>query len=64
MPKYSVYGVVTGGKYLGVFEAENKEAAEEMAMNSEAAQISFCHHCSRDCEDPQILEFAVEEVTD
>jgi hypothetical protein len=50
--KFDVYGVVTGGKYLGVFEAETPEEAAELAMESdEGGHISLCHQCASECED-------------
>lgn len=50
MPKYEVYGVAYASKYLGTFEANNKEEAEEMAMNSDANYFSLCHQCSGEVE--------------
>lgn len=29
MPRFDVYAVVTGSKFLGTFEAESEEAARE-----------------------------------
>lgn len=52
--KWSVTGVVVGSKYLGVFEAETKEEAEQMALESEKAYCSLCHQCTDECEDPEI----------
>lgn len=62
MPKYRVYGIVTGGKYLGEFEADTPEAAKDTALNSEAANVRLCHQCDSECEDPLIDEATVEEV--
>ena len=53
MPEWDVWGVVTGTKYLGKFTADTKEEAEALALESDAAQPSLCHHCSDECEDPQ-----------
>ena len=58
MNKFAVYGKVVGSKFLGVFEAETAEQAEEMALNSDAAYVSICHQCSS-----QIEEANIEEVT-
>lgn len=60
MPKYRVYGVITATKYLGEFEAENEEQAEEMA--SKVAYVSICHQCSREIEGPEISEIIVDKV--
>lgn len=46
MPKYRVYGVVTGTKYLGVFEADTQEEAEQMALESNENHVSICHQCA------------------
>lgn len=55
MPKYSVTGVVTGSKHLGVFEAASEEEAISMAFDSdEAGCVSLCHQCDGECEDPHI----------
>lgn len=64
MPKYRVSGTVIGNKCLGEFEADSPEQAEEMAINSGEACVSFCHQCSSECEDPQIEKVNVELVED
>jgi hypothetical protein len=60
MPKFSVWGVVTGTKYLGEFEAATKEEAEQMALDG--THVSICHQCSRECEDPEVHQVHCEEV--
>jgi hypothetical protein len=52
--KYSVHASVAGSKYLGVFEAENEEAAIELALRSDAAYIALCHQCAGECEDGEV----------
>lgn len=64
MPKYRLHAIVTGGKYIGVVEAPNKEAAKEMGELHENAYISLCHHCADECEDPQVVEILAEEVNE
>ena len=54
MAKFNVVGVVTGSKYLGCFEAETAEEAVEMALKSDKASVSVCHHCSEEVEDPEV----------
>ncbi len=54
MPKYRVVGTVVGGKYLGEFEADSAELAEEMAMDEHGGNISLCHQCSGECEDGEV----------
>lgn len=60
MKKYAVSAKVSGGKYLGKFEANSKEEAEELAMQE--AFVFLCHQCSSECEDPQITEVIAEEI--
>jgi len=62
MAKYSVYGVINATKYIGEFEANSEEEAEEMAWDSETGFISICYHCSKEIEEPTIYEMVVEEV--
>jgi Fe2+ or Zn2+ uptake regulation protein len=47
MTKYRVYGLFTGSKMLGEFEAEDESEAIDMAAESAANHVSLCHHCSR-----------------
>jgi len=61
MAKYKVYGIVTGMKYIGEFEANNKEEAEQMAWDSENGYVSICYHCSKEIDEPQIEKMIVEE---
>lgn len=60
MPKFSVFGVVSATKYIGEYEAETKEEAEQMAWDD--AYVSICHQCSSEVEDPEITELIVEEI--
>ena len=60
--KWRVVGSVSASKYLGVFEADTKEEAEEMALNSDAAFMAICNHCSSECEDPAIESASAEEI--
>jgi hypothetical protein len=64
MKKYRVYATFTASKYLGEFEAETKEQAEEMASESDANYASLCHQCSNEVElnDSAASEFYVEEA--
>jgi len=64
MPKYKVYGVVVGTKYIGEFETHNKEEAEQLAWDSENAYISICYHCSKEIDEPQIEKMIVEKEED
>lgn len=60
MPLFRVNATVVGSKYLGEFEADTAEAAEEMALSSGAASISLCHQCSHHCESPECSEVVAE----
>lgn len=62
MKKYAVYGVMTGSKFLGEFEANSPEEAQEMAANSEENSVCLCHQCSDEIElnDFAFQEFQVE----
>ena len=62
--KWSVVGSVTASKYLGEFEADTKEEAEQMAIESEAAAVSICNHCNSECEDPSIESAHASPVTE
>ncbi len=61
MPKYRVYGKITASKYLGEYEADSADEAEEMAID-EHGSITLCHQCSGECADPEIHECDVEEI--
>lgn len=62
MPKYSATGSVAGGKWLGIFEAENAEAAEDAAIA--VGYVSLCHQCASECENAEITDVTVHEVSD
>lgn len=59
MPKYSIYGVVAATKYIGEYEANSKEEAEEMAWQD--AHVSVCHQCANEVDGADITELVVEE---
>lgn len=62
MPKFEVYGKVTGSKYLGVFEAHSEEEAIQLALQSTASMVSFCRQCTDNCEDPEINEAVADRI--
>lgn len=62
MPKFRIYGTVTGSTYLGEYEGDTKEDA--IAKAQEEEDLGLCHQCSEKCEDPQITEYTAEEVDD
>lgn len=62
--KFRVYGIATGSKYLGEFEADSEEQAKEMAANSDENHICLCHQCARELEvdDFSFQQFQVEKA--
>lgn len=50
MPRWRAYGVYTGSKYLGIFEAEGPDQAERLAEQSEHNHVTLCHQCARELE--------------
>lgn len=60
MPRFRVYGIVSGTKFLGEVEANDAEAAKEQLADE--AWVNICHHCSHEIDDPQIVELQAEEV--
>lgn len=64
MPKFRVSASVVGSKYIGEFEAETAEDAEQLARDSSEASISLCHQCSCECEDAECSDMQVELVED
>jgi hypothetical protein len=64
MVRFRIYGTVSGGKYLGEYEAETEQEAKDMALESDKAYISLCHVCDHECEDAQIVEVTAELASD
>lgn len=64
MPLYRVSASVVGSKYLGVLRAKDKDEAEEKAFHMSEAYASLCHQCARQCEDAEIDEIHLEEITE
>lgn len=58
--RWIVTGTVVGSIYLGEFEADTKEQAEEMAL--ESAHVGMCHQCSYLCEDPEVTSAEASEA--
>ena len=64
MAKYSIYGQVRAGKYLGEVEANSEEEARDKAFTelSDEMFVSVCHQCSHEVDDPEIEEVYVSEI--
>lgn len=60
MKKFNVYGKVVGTKYLGKFTTNNKQEAINKA--EKISSVSLCHQCSKECEDPEIIDIFAEEA--
>lgn len=60
MKSYSVYGVISATKELGIYEANSKEEAEEMARKE--AKVSLCSMCSNEIERPRINIVVAQEI--
>jgi hypothetical protein len=55
--KYKAYAVVSGSRYLGEFEANSKEEADEMVRDThEGEMISLCWQCSKEVDDLTVTE--------
>ena len=55
--KYKAYAVVSGSRYLGEFEANSKEEAEEMVRDThEGETINLCWQCSKEVDDLTVTE--------
>lgn len=58
--KFDVYAKIVGTKYVGTFEAESEEEAEQMASESGWAP-SQCQNCASIIGDFTFEEFEIEE---
>ncbi len=62
MKKYKVYAMAIASKFIGEFEAESKEEAEEKAWEEGNLVITLCHYCSREVELSDIYDYQVDEA--
>ena len=64
MPKYNVYGIMTASILIGTYEAENKEAAIDMANDDKMGNWnpSLCHHCAGEIDLSDINKTQTDEV--
>lgn len=60
MPRFYAYGTVVGNQFIGAFEADTVEEAEEMAWDQ--AGVSVCHQCSQQVEDAEISKIIMEKA--
>ena len=65
MPQYTIYGIMTAGKRLGVIEAPSKKDAIEIAwaddMIANEMYVSLCHQCGGEIDLGEIYELQAEE---
>ena len=52
--KWDVYGRVVATKYLGQFEADTKEEAEQLALERGDAAVHLCHACVKEADSAEI----------
>lgn len=58
--KWAVNASVVGSKHLGVFMANTKEEAIELAEKE--AGCFLCHQCESECQDAEIDKIYAEEI--
>ena len=60
MAQYTIYGIASASKILGVIEAPSKEDAIEIAWNDDSLRdewyMSLCHHCANELDIGDIYE--------
>tara|TARA_E500000305_G_C4028231_1_gene243093 strand:+ start:698 stop:901 length:204 start_codon:yes stop_codon:yes gene_type:complete len=62
MPKWIIYAVVSGSKFLGEVEAATKEEAIQKAWGLDSCYASVCHQCSRQIEDAEVTDIHAEPL--
>lgn len=64
MARYRVYGIVTGTKSLGEFDADSPEEAVKMGLDSDENDLIICHQCSRQVELDYSCASGIAELVD
>jgi hypothetical protein len=64
MAKYSIFGQVRAGKYLGEVEADSEDEAIDKAYTElmDEMCISLCHQCVDEAEDAEIDEVSASKI--
>jgi hypothetical protein len=64
MAKYSIFGEVRAGKYLGEVEADSEEEAIDKAYIElmDEMDVSLCHQCADEAEDASIDEISASKI--
>jgi len=60
--KFAVYAIYTASKYIGEFEADDKEAAIDRAVEDGDEYVSLCWECSKEIELNDMARFEAEEI--
>jgi hypothetical protein len=65
MPRFTIIGIASATKVLGVIEAPTKKDAEDIAWNDDMLHdewyISLCHHCASDLDVGDIYKIEASE---
>lgn len=63
MPKFRVYALYTGSRYLGEVEADDKEQAHDKALQMDSS-VCLCHQCAGELEldDNNAQEFLIDKA--
>jgi ribose 5-phosphate isomerase len=61
--RWRAWGTVQGTKYIGIVAGQTEAQAIDAALNHENREVSLCHQCSSECEDPEINRVGVEELS-
>jgi len=66
MKKFQVTGIISASLVIGVYEAENAEAAIDLADKDRNANWnpSLCHHCSHKVDLGDVYETVADEVSE
>ncbi len=59
--KYKVCGQISGSTYIGEFDANSKEEAEDLAIASYEG-VSLCHQCAGEIEYPELTDAFAEII--
>jgi len=62
MKTYTIYGKVTGLRYLGEVQASSLRDAEDKAISAFAENmvIQLCHQCAREFDPDEVSGFMIE----
>lgn len=62
MPKFKAWAYISAGHYLGEYEADTAEEAQQMADDEHlGAAVSICYQCAKEIDEPTISRIDIEE---